>query len=89
MSEAVIVQLTMQMMWIVLLLSLPVVVLDSVVGVLFCLLQALTQIQDQTIQFLVKLVAGAVTLAMSYRWMGDVLLNYAGLAFGQIDRMDG
>ncbi|AVY93825.1 EscS/YscS/HrcS family type III secretion system export apparatus protein [Microvirgula curvata] len=89
MSEAVIVQLTMQMMWIVLLLSLPVVVVASVVGVLVCLLQALTQIQDQTIQFLVKLVAVAVTLAMSYRWMGDVLLNYAGLAFGQIDRMDG
>lgn len=89
MSEAVIVQLTMQMMWIVLLLSLPVVVVASVVGVLVCLLQALTQIQDQTIQFLVKLVAVAVMLAMSYRWMGDVLLNYAGLAFGQIDRMDG
>lgn len=89
MSEAVIVQLTMQMMWIVLLLSLPVVVVASVVGVLVCLLQALTQIQDQTIQFLVKLVAVAVTLAMSYRWMGDVLLNYAGLAFGQINRMDG
>ena len=89
MSEAVIVQLTVQMLWVVLLLSLPVVVVASVVGVLVCLLQALTQIQDQTIQFLIKLLAVAVTLAMTYRWMGDVLLNYAGLAFGQIGHMDG
>ncbi|MGE8357558.1 MAG: flagellar biosynthetic protein FliQ, partial [Microvirgula sp.] len=59
MSEAVIVQLTVQMLWVVLLLSLPVVVVASVVGVLVCLLQALTQIQDQTIQFLIKLLAVA------------------------------
>ena len=52
MSEAVITQLAAQMMWLVL-LSLPVVV-ASVVGILVRLVQALTQVQDQTIQFLIN-----------------------------------
>ncbi|MDM5065591.1 type III secretion system export apparatus subunit SctS [Aeromonas salmonicida] len=87
MSEAMIAQLAKQMMWLVLLLSLPVVVVASAVGILISLLQALTQVQEQTIQFLVKLIAVSITLAVTYRWMGDVLLNYANMAFDQILQM--
>ncbi len=87
MSEAVITQLAAQMMWLVLLLSLPVVVVASVVGVLVSLIQALTQVQDQTIQFLIKLLAVAATLAITYHWMGDVLLNYTTKSFDQIAQM--
>ncbi|AOJ04785.1 MULTISPECIES: EscS/YscS/HrcS family type III secretion system export apparatus protein [Burkholderia] len=87
MSEAVITQLAAQMMWLVLLLSLPVVVVASVVGILVSLVQALTQVQDQTIQFLIKLLAVAVTLAATYHWMGDVLVNYTLRSFDQIGRM--
>lgn len=87
MSEALITQLAMQMMWLVLLLSLPVVVAASVVGVLVSLVQALTQVQDQTVQFLIKLVAVAITLAISFNWMGDLLLNYANRSFDLINQM--
>ncbi|KAB7897022.1 type III secretion system protein SsaS [Serratia sp. Leaf50] len=87
MSEAMITQLATQMMWLILLLSLPVVVVASTVGVMVSLIQALTQVQEQTIQFLVKLVAVSITLAVTYHWMGDILLNYAGLAFDQITQM--
>jgi type III secretion protein S len=87
MSEALITQLAMQMMWLVLLLSLPVVVVASAVGVLVSLIQALTQVQDQTIQFLIKLVAVAITLAMTFNWMGDILFNYANRSFDLINQM--
>lgn len=46
MSETMVIQLAKQMMWLVLLLSLPVVVVASCVGILISLLQALTQIQE-------------------------------------------
>lgn len=87
MSEGIIVQFAIQMMWLVLILSLPIVVVASVFGIMVSLLQALTQMQEQTLQFLVKLVAVFVTLVVSYRWMGDVLLNYASLCFEQILQM--
>lgn len=87
MSEGIIVQSAIQMMWLVLILSLPIIIVASAFGVLVSLLQALTQMQEQTLQFLVKLIAVFITLVISYRWMGDVLLNYATLCFEQIRQM--
>ncbi|WP_298774073.1 type III secretion system export apparatus subunit SctS [uncultured Shewanella sp.] len=89
MSEALIIKLTSELLWIVLLLSLPVVVVASVVGVMVSLVQALTQIQDQTLQFLIKLVAVCITLVASYHWMGSALLSYATMTFDQISHMRG
>jgi type III secretion protein S len=87
MSEGIVTQLAAEMMWLVLLLSLPVVVVASVVGVLVSLVQALTQVQDQTIQFLIKLLAVAVTLAATYHWLGSILINYTIQSLDQIDKM--
>lgn len=87
MSTDVITHLASQMLWIILLLSLPVVVVASSVGIIVGLVQALTQIQDQTVQFLIKLIAVSITLAATYHWMGDVLLNYTLRSFEQINRM--
>ena len=39
-----------------LVLSLPVVLVASMIGLLFSLFQALTQIQDQTLSFAIKLI---------------------------------
>ncbi|MFW8695353.1 flagellar biosynthetic protein FliQ [Mesorhizobium japonicum] len=38
-------------------------------------------------QFLIKLVAVAITLAISFNWMGDLLLNYANRSFDLINQM--
>ncbi|MFL4558489.1 EscS/YscS/HrcS family type III secretion system export apparatus protein [Yersinia kristensenii] len=87
MSTAIVVHLATQLLWIVLLLSMPVVVVASVVGLVVSLLQALTQIQDQTLQFLIKLLAVSATLLITYHWMGATLLNYTQQTFLQITSM--
>lgn len=87
MSNEIIAQLASNLLWLVLILSLPVVVVASVVGILVSLLQALTQVQDQTIQFLLKLVAVCITLVMTYHWMGTTLIGYTNMAFEQISVM--
>ncbi|MFS9381037.1 type III secretion system export apparatus subunit SctS [Citrobacter sp. ANG330] len=86
MSNAIIVHLGEELLWIVVLLSLPTVVAASVVGVLISLIQAVTQIQDQTVQFLIKLVVVSVVLVMTYSWMGNALISYTNLIFQQIGR---
>ena len=60
----------------VLWLSLPPIIVASVVGILFSLIQALTQIQEQTLSFGVKLVAVGVTLYLTARWIGGEIFNY-------------
>ncbi|CAG9167597.1 type III secretion system export apparatus subunit SctS [Cupriavidus respiraculi] len=87
MSNEIIIQLASNLLWLVLLLSLPVVVVASVVGVIVSLVQALTQVQDQTIQFLIKLIAVSITLVMTYHWMGTTLMGYTRTAFDQISVM--
>lgn len=87
MGQAQIVQLASELLWLVLMLSLPVVLVASVVGVLVSLVQALTQVQDQTVAFLIKLVAACITLALTYHWMGEALLRYTERSFDLIVRM--
>jgi type III secretion protein S len=63
-------------MYLTLWLSLPPIIVASVVGTLFSLFQALTQVQEQTLSFAVKLIAVMVTLALTAAWMGGELFNY-------------
>ncbi|EAM7072828.1 SPI-2 type III secretion system apparatus protein SsaS [Salmonella enterica] len=76
MNDSELTQFVTQLLWIVLFTSMPVVLVASVVGVIVSLVQALTQIQDQTLQFMIKLLAIAITLMVSYPWLGGILLNY-------------
>jgi type III secretion protein S len=71
-------------LYLVLWLSMPPIVVASVVGVLFSLFQALTQIQEQTLSFAVKLIAVMATLALTARWVGGELYNYTLLTFDAI-----
>lgn len=63
-------------LYLVLWLSLPPIIVASVVGTLFSLFQALTQIQEQTLSFAIKLIAVMATLALSARWIGGEIYNY-------------
>jgi type III secretion protein S len=68
-------------MMLVLWLSLPPIMVASLVGILFSLVQALTQIQEQTLSFGVKLVAVGLTLYLTARWIGGEIYNYTLMLF--------
>jgi type III secretion protein S len=68
-------------MLLVLWLSLPPIVVASLVGILFSLVQALTQIQEQTLSFGVKLVAVGLTLYLTSRWISGEIYNYTLMLF--------
>ena len=87
MDQAYIIHLASELLWLVLILSLPAVVVASVVGVAVGLVQALTQVQDQTVSFLIKLLATCITLAATIHWIGGELINYATRSFDLISQM--
>lgn len=68
-------------LYLVLWLSLPPIIVASVVGTLFSLFQALTQIQEQTLSFAIKLIAVMATLALTARWIGGELFYYTIAVF--------
>ena len=60
----------------VLRLSLIPIIVATVIGLIVSLLQALTQIQEQTLGFAVKLIAISLTILACASWMGGQLLLY-------------
>ncbi len=76
-----------QAMYLTLWLSLPPIVVASVVGTLFSLFQALTQVQEQTLSFAVKLVAVMITLALTASWVGAEIFNYTVSIFEILPRV--
>jgi type III secretion protein S len=68
-------------------LSLPPILVASIVGTLFSLLQALTQIQEQTLSFAIKLVAVGITLFLTARWVGGEIYNYTIALFDNFPHM--
>ncbi|MTW22469.1 type III secretion system export apparatus subunit SctS [Allochromatium palmeri] len=57
-------------------LSLPPILAAAIVGTLVSLFQALTQIQEQTLSFAIKLFVVIVVIFLTARWLGGELFNY-------------
>jgi len=77
MNEALILDFTRNALVMVLVLSLPPIVAASLVGLLVSLVQALTQVQEQTVSFAIKLVAVIVSVLLSARWVGGEIYDFA------------
>ena len=68
-------------------LSLPMLVAGLGVGLLISILQAVTQIQEQTLTFVPKVVAVAVIMLVAGPWMLNTLLAFTVEVYGQIPNM--
>ena len=69
-----------QALYLTLWLSLPPIAVAAIVGTLFSLFQALTQIQDQTLPQVVKLVAVLLTIV----FLGPILAGQVAELGGQV-----
>ena len=76
MEDSQILYLTSRALVLVLMLSGPPIVVASVVGVAVSLLQALTQIQEQTLIFVPKILAIFVTLLLALPFMADSMHSH-------------
>lgn len=62
----------------------PLLVVGMLVGLAIGLLQALTQVQDQTIAFVPKLVAMVLVLMISLPWLLQRMLEYSTSVIGNV-----
>jgi flagellar biosynthetic protein FliQ len=63
--------------WVAVLIGSPVLLAGMAVGLIVGLLQALTQIQEQTIAFVPKIVAMVAVLSLTLPWLIMQILQYA------------
>ena len=70
-----------QGMGVILKISGPLLILSMLVGVLVAIFQAVTQIHEQSLSFILKLVVVVGVLLLGGGWMLEVLLDYTRYLF--------
>jgi len=87
MGQAQILDYAQRCLILILQLSLIPICVATVIGILVSLLQALTQIQEQTLGFAVKLIAISLTIMAASGWMGSELLLYTQNIFNNFSNL--
>lgn len=70
--------------WVLLIVSAPLLIVGMVVGLAVSLLQALTQVQESTLTFVPKLVAMLLMMALTLPFMSQRLQDYGTKLFDKI-----
>jgi len=70
-------QLVYQALWLVLMLSAPPVLVAALVGLTIALIQAATQIQEQTLQYALKFFSIVLTIFLTASLLGGSLYQFA------------
>jgi flagellar biosynthetic protein FliQ len=68
----------------ILVLSTPVLLISMAVGLVISILQATTQIQEQTLSFVPKIIAIFIALGFLGPWLFARLMQYTYQLFAQI-----
>ena len=77
MDPAYLISITKQALYLTLILTAPPVVTAMVLGLTVGIMQATTQVQEQTLTFVPKLIGIFVTLAVVGPWIFVQLMNFA------------
>lgn len=84
MSDTYIIQVIREALIMVLILGVPILAVGLVVGLVISILQATTQIQEQSLTFVPKLIATFVVLAVLTPWMINVMVGYTREIFAKL-----
>jgi len=69
MSEALIIQIVRETLWLSLMLCAPVLLVTLVVGLIISIFQAATQISEMTLTFIPKLLVAGAVMIFTFPWM--------------------
>ncbi|WHY99173.1 flagellar biosynthesis protein FliQ [Peribacillus simplex] len=89
MSAEFVIDIAEKGVYMVLIIAGPLMVIALIVGLLVSIFQATTQIQEQTLAFVPKIVAVLLGLILLAPWMLSHLLSYANEIFGNLNRFVG
>jgi flagellar biosynthetic protein FliQ len=75
MNQEIIVTMLTNAFVLILEIAAPVLIVSVVVGLLVSIFQTITQIQESTLTFVPKIIAGMVTIIVLLPWMMNVFIT--------------
>lgn len=76
MSYALVTDLARDAIMVAMLLAAPLLTVALLVGLLISIIQTMTQVQEQTLSFVPKLIAVGATMLVALPWMLQLLVEY-------------
>lgn len=86
MSEGLIIELMQLTMQTVAILAAPMIVTVMVVGIVSQILQTVTQLKDQSLSFVPKVIVAGIVLLISIPWYINHLKHYVDIIFSYMGR---
>jgi flagellar biosynthesis protein FliQ len=86
-NQDVVINVGMQAMQLAFKVSMPLLLVGLVVGLLVSVFQAVTQIQEQTLTFIPKIVGMGVVLVIAGPWMLSEVVTYTQQLYSSIPTM--
>ncbi len=77
-----VVQIMNEAVLLTIVISMPTIVVSLLLGLLVAIFSATTQIQEQTLSFVPKMVAVFAVLAATAPWMGSTMVRFAQRCLG-------
>lgn len=87
MSQEFVLHIAREALFVALLLAAPALVIGLAVGLAISIFQATTQIQEQTLTFVPKIVAVLLSLLIFGSWMLTTLTNFATSLFTDLSTL--
>ncbi len=87
MNQDVVINVGMQAMQLAFKISMPLLLVGLVIGLLVSVFQAVTQIQEQTLTFIPKIVGMGVVLVIAGPWMLSEVVTYTEQLYSSIPTM--
>ena len=75
MEDSAFLTLSQNVLILILILSTPILLVSMVVGLIISIFQAVTQIQEATLTFVPKIIAGILTMIILLPWMLNVFVS--------------
>ncbi|MCW2726111.1 MAG: flagellar biosynthetic protein FliQ [Frankiales bacterium] len=87
MTDTAVLHLASQALILALKLSMPILLVTLVIGFGVSLLQAVTQIQEQTLSFVPKLIGVALVILVCGHWMLSQAVDFTHQLFADLPRL--
>lgn len=81
MTQELVMQIFTEAIWLAFKLGVPLLLVGMLVGLIIAILQAATQVHEQTLTFAPKVIVVALTLLALGPWMLNSLIDFANNIF--------
>ncbi|AXE28543.1 flagellar biosynthetic protein FliQ [Chromobacterium phragmitis] len=89
MSPELVISIVQNALYVLIIVSAPVLLTSLLVGLLISILQAATQINEMTLTFIPKLLSMFLVLVLAGPWMLNTLIEYTTRLFQSIPNVIG